>query len=111
MRGREKHAVLEMDMPVKILLEIGEPREERTVGVARIGRRIVTAGEFMQACKRRSCIIMLVEHARDRAIKAHRARLSAAHRRNRGKEDLFLLHHVAVEFGLQTAIDIKDLDK
>lgn len=95
-----------MNVPMHVFFKIVKPGKQRTVGVASIGRRLEAVTQFTQTGHGCANFFMFVDHAGDRLVQFPR-RLATAQGYDRGKENLFLFHHVAGQLRLQSGENVK----
>ena len=84
-----------MNVPMHVFFKIVKPGKQRTVGVASVGWRLEAVTQFTQTGEGCADFLVLVDHAGDRLVQFPRRRLATAQGYDRGKENLFLFHHVA----------------
>ena len=106
---RGKDGVFQMDVAVEIFLKLMQAREQRPVGIARFRRRGEIVRQVAEAGQRGTGVVVLVQHAGDRAIQGQGAFAALCHGDDGGKQDLFLLHDVAGKLVLHGGEHLIDL--
>lgn len=96
---------------MEFLLQLGEAREERPVGVAGALGRVEAVRERPQAPEGLAGILVLVHHAGDGSIDGQDDGVSGGGCPDDGEEDLFLLVEVPAQFRLKSQEDVADLEQ